>query len=137
MKLINAFTTARSFHIATRTILVVFALHCLLAIGAYFTFNLGVNRIENASQWWYSIAERPDYIGNSLHLDIVFLILLVTTPFLLGVCGLLIALNLWRRRGEMPNRQKIVGIIALLTALIMFPLLASPFGYAVGLWFFD
>jgi hypothetical protein len=137
MKIINSFMTPRLFCIATLTILALFAFHCLLAIGAHFTFDLGVNPINRAYEWWYPIAENPGYIGTGLHLDFVVLILLLVTPVLLVGCGLLIALTLWKRRGQMQRVQQIIGMIALAVALVMFPLLSSPFGYAVGLWWFD
>jgi hypothetical protein len=137
MQIINRFANPRLFPIASVTILAVFALHWLLAIGAYFTFNLAVNPLESAYEWWYPIAESPGYIGNTLPLGWVVLILWFVTPVLLVACGALIALMLWRRRGQMQRMQQMVGIAALSIALLMFPLLASPFGYAVGLWWFD
>lgn len=137
MQIINSFTTPRVFRNAIVTIFVVFALHCLLAIGAYITFDLGVNPLSRANEWYYPIVNNPAFVGDSLPVYWSVLILWVVTPVLLVACGALVALNLWQRREQIQKWQQIVGTIALSIALLMFPLLASPFGYAVGLWWFD
>lgn len=133
----RTYYSPRLFRFLARTLLLLVVLYVCSAVAAYFVFDLRVNAWDQASEWWYSIAEQPNYIGNILPLGLAGLCFWVFAPAWAVLAASLLTLMLLRQWPNLTRRMRWWGICAVLAGAAMFLSMGSPVGYMAVLWSYD
>jgi hypothetical protein len=133
----RSYYSPQLFRFLARTLLLLVVLYICSAIAAYFAFNLGVNDWDRAEEWWYDIAEQPDFIGNILPLGLAGLCFWVFAPAWAVLAGGLLTLMLLRQWPNLNRQLRWLGTSAVLAGAAMFLSMGSPIGYMSVLWSYD
>jgi hypothetical protein len=133
----RSYFSPRLFRWCIITLFAIFVLYVCSATAAYFVFDLRHNDLYKAGEWWYAVADQPNYIGNIIPLTLVGMFLWVCSPMLIVLAGGLLLIMLWRQWPGLSRRLRRMAIAALLVGSAVFFTMGSPIGYMAALWLYD